>query len=89
MKDKVDKNWGGYTLDELRYRIVVNRVSLNVEKQRLTEIGQMITTNPFGVIGGNSLIGYLEKIMSALNYFDVAMKVIRRIREILNSQKSS
>lgn len=89
MKDKVDRSWDGYTLDELRYRIVVNRVSLNVEKQRLTEFGQMVNANPFGVISGNSLSGYFEKIMSALNYFDIAMKVVRRIREILNSQKSS
>lgn len=82
MKRKVYRKWNGCTLEELRYRIVVNRMLLNIEKQRVFEIGEMLPINPFSFSGGNLYSVYLKKVMSVLNYFDAAMKIIRRLREI-------
>ena len=82
MKDHIEKKWAGYTFDELKYRIVVNRVSFNVAKQHITDIGRTEVINPLNDIAGKSLTGYFEKVMSALSYFEAAIKIVKRIREI-------
>ncbi len=82
MNNNKDKKWKGYTLDELRYLIVVNRISFDVERQRMNEIGRIAITNPFSLMGWNSIFGYLKKIMSVLAYFDAVVKIVKRLREI-------
>lgn len=83
MKNQIDKKWDGYTFDELKYQIVINRVSFNVTKQHIANFGREGVLNPLNIVGGKSLAGYFEKVMSTLSYFGAAVKIVKRIREIL------
>lgn len=83
MKNQIDKKWAGYTFDELKYQIVMNRVSFNIAKQHIANFGREGVLNPLNNLGGKSLTGYFDKVMFALSYFGAAVKIVKRIREIL------
>ena len=83
MKEIVDKEWEGYTFEDLKNQIVVNRVSVDIIKQHITNLGREVVVNPLNNIGGKSHARYFEKVMSALAYLEAAVNIIKRIREIL------
>ena len=76
MKEIVDKEWEGYTFEDLKNQIVVNRVSVDIIKQHIADLSMLN-------IGGKSHARYFEKVMSALAYLEAAVNIIKRIREIL------
>ena len=83
MKELVDKEWVGYTFEDLKNQIVVNRVSVDIIKQHVANLGREVVVNSLNNIGGKSHARYFEKVMSALAYFEAVVKIIKRIREIL------
>lgn len=83
MKELVDKEWVGYTFEDLKNQIVVNRVSVDIIKQHIANLGREVVVNPLNNIGGKSHARCFEKVMSALAYLEAAVNIIKRIREIL------
>lgn len=85
-------SWNGYTLEEIRYRRLLNVAHEEIERERLTRqfnetaktassLG--MTAAPLALIGGSTpAIGVLKKMLGALSYMDyaiVAFKVGQRL----------
>ncbi|MBQ7042865.1 MAG: hypothetical protein IKL35_01590 [Muribaculaceae bacterium] len=87
MKDQIDKKWTGYKFDELKYRIVVNRVSFKIATQRIADLGRKEVIYSLNNVGGKSLTVNFEKVMSALSYFEAMVRIVKRLREILTELK--
>lgn len=58
----------GYDLDELRYKIVVNRLKISLTQDRL-----LMLVSPRMQRNANTLTGYVSGVNSFIRYFDLIM----------------
>jgi len=74
-------NFKGYTLEELRYRLVVNRLKIAVTRDKL-----LLMTSPKMEKSANSISEYVSGFNSFFKYIDVAMvayAITRRVTSVL------
>lgn len=74
-------NFKGYTLDELRYRLVVNRLKITVTHDKL-----LLMTSPKMQRSANSISEYVSGFNSFFRYVDIAMvayAIMRRVSAAL------
>lgn len=75
------KNFKGYSLEELRYRLVVNRLKIAVTRDKL-----LLMTSPKMEKSANSISEYVSGFNSFFKYLDVAMvayAITRRVTSVL------
>lgn len=78
------KPWRGYSIDELRYRIAVNIVRQEVEKERVIYgLGKLYEENTVPKTGMN----ILKRIAGALNIMDYAVLSFRLGRRLYSLYK--
>lgn len=58
----------GYDLDELRYKLVVNRLKISLTQDRLLMLVSLRMQR-----NANTLTGYVSGVNSFIRYFDIAM----------------
>lgn len=68
---KEEKNWDGYTLDELKYKRLVSEAKIEVSKSVLLERIKHATT------ANGAMNSLMNKINGAFNYVDYAILAIR------------
>ena len=66
--DKHAKQFEGYTLDEIRYKLMVNRLKLAVAKEKIAML-----TSPNMHRDSEAISGYMSKFGSIMRYVDIAM----------------
>lgn len=92
MKQDKKNRWGGYTLDEIRYRRLLTIAHSEIEKERLAQQFKSsagstsvagISVSPMALLGGSvAASGVIKKMLGALSYMDyaiVAYKVGQRL----------
>lgn len=63
-----DKNWNGYTLDEIRFQRVLAMTRLDIEKAKLLNSFNGLSKRP-----GQASASLLGRLAGALNWLDYAM----------------
>ena len=63
-----EKEFRGYTLDEIRYKLVVNRLKIGIAKEKI-----VMLTSPKVQNESNALSGYMSGIGSIMRYIDIAV----------------
>ncbi|MDE7389309.1 MAG: hypothetical protein K2M97_08690 [Muribaculaceae bacterium] len=71
---KDESDWGGLTLDELRYARAITRTRIDITKQILFLQGRQIFDGQFSGTGSRTMLG---RMFSALNYMDYALIAMR------------
>lgn len=79
------KPWKGYTLDEIRYRIALNRICIDVEKERLMAVAQKLSTGNVTVSSGSGILKRMLNALSMLDYFVVMIKLIKKLRGLIKN----
>ena len=75
--------WRDCALDELRYRLVVTRVCIDLEKERMA--GGLMS--PMDMLLGHGRSG-MRRLLSALSVADYAVIVIKLVKKLRNSLKN-
>lgn len=73
-------NFKGYTLDELRYRLVVNRLKITVTHDKL-----MLMTSPKMQKSANSISEYVSGFNAFFKYVDIAMVAYAITRRVASA----
>lgn len=73
----------GYTLPEIHYRKAVNRLKIDIQKERLAMIVNPTMKQAQAV--GSTAVGTLER---AMNYLPVALLAFRAVRSIVHTVRS-
>lgn len=71
----LDKQWKGYTLDELRYQRLSTRINLELEKERLQQ--RLPSLNPVEMVAPT-----VVRVVRSVKYIDLIIIVIRLLRRI-------
>lgn len=69
----------GYTLDELRYKMVVNQLKISVVQDRL-----LMLVSPKMQRNADTLTGYVSNFSSFMRYFDIAMLAVGVFRKLVS-----
>ena len=72
----------GYTLKDLDYRMVVNRVAFEIERKRIESIVKKRVTVSMSNFMGFPLTDNVSKISMMLDSIESAIKIIKRLRDI-------
>ena len=72
----------GYTLKDLDYRLVVNRVAFEIERKRIESIVKKRVTVSMSNFMGFHLTDNVSKISMMLDSIESAIKIIKRLRDI-------
>lgn len=66
--EKHASNFKGYTIDELRYQLMVNRLKTEITTDKL-----MMLVSPKAQRNCNALSGYVSGFSTFFRYFDIAV----------------
>lgn len=78
-----DADWGGYTLDDLRYQRAVTLARMEVEKEKLM-LGVDEVKSGMPGAGGSGIMG---KIVGSLSYIDYIVLAFRLTRSLSRAFK--
>lgn len=85
-----EPEWGGYTLDELRYHRALTLARIEIEKERITMSARQMYSNQMGHMPGMRGSGVISKLLSALTIADYAVigiKIMRKLSAIYRSSR--
>lgn len=77
------KPWKGYTLDEIRYRIALNRICIDVEKERLMSVANSLTAGNITVSSGTGMLKRMLNALSMMDYVIVMIKLVKMLRSLI------
>ena len=91
-KDRLDENWKGYTLDELRIKRAVAAARLQLQKERLLQRLQLLREGSFNRFASTAqrVGSYFPLLSSAILGVSVAVKgwsMIRRVKGLFSKKK--
>lgn len=69
-----DPDWGGLTLDELRYARAMTQTRIEITRQIIGLQGRQIFDGQFSGTGSRTILG---RMFAALNYMDYALIAMR------------
>ena len=84
-----EPQWGGYTLDEIRYRRALTMARIQIEKERIGMGARQIYAAKMNRMPGVKGSGIVSKMMSALTMADYAVIGIKLVRKLSSIYKSS
>lgn len=76
-----NSDWRGFTLRELRYEMVVNKVCRRVEQERLMMRVSDVMSNPFGMLVRGRVFKNFSKALKFTDYVLLGIKIFKRIRK--------
>lgn len=76
-----NSDWRGFTLQELRNEIVVNKVCRRVEQERIMMRVSNVAKNPLGTLLGRPMFKNIYKALSLTDYILLGFKIYKRIRK--------
>lgn len=76
-----NSDWRGFTLRELRYEMVVNKVCRRVEQERLMMRVSDVMNNPFGKLLSGRVFKNFHKALNFTDYVLLGLKILKRIRK--------
>lgn len=77
------KPWKGYTLDEIRYRIALNRICIDVEKERLMAAANNLSRGNFTLSSGTGGVKRMLNALSMLDYTIVMIKLVKKLHSLI------
>lgn len=83
-RELAPQSWRGYSLDELRYRRVLNEVAIEIEKDRIKrQINGSLPKNE----AGSSMFSRAIGALTYMDYVIIAFKLMTRLNKLYRAWK--